>query len=118
MDSASSDLMMWNLIVGFVSATFVIPVIQQPRWSASHRALVTFGYCVIVGVGVAYFTNAFAHLNDARAIITSILATLVTSVAVYRGFSKPTGIAGVIEDATSAGGGPPPQPLTTDRHLP
>lgn len=97
----TSDLLMWNLIVGFISATFVLPVIQQPTWSTSRRAVVTFVYSVIVGIGVAFFTDAFGHLNDARAAITSILVTLISAIAVYRGFAKPTGVAGAIEAATS-----------------
>jgi hypothetical protein len=100
-----SDLAMWNLIVGFISATFVLPVIQQPRWSSATRAGVTFIYSVIVGLGTAFFTGAFDHVHDVRAGITSVLLTLVAAVASYKGFSQPTGVAPAIEEATSPTGG-------------
>ncbi len=107
----SSDLMMWNLIIGFLSATFVLPIIQQPRWSDAKRAATTFAYSVIVGLGTAFFTGAFAHLDDVRAGITSVLATLVAAIASYRGFAKPVGVAPAIEAATSPHRTPPADPV-------
>lgn len=95
------NLAMWNLIVGFLSATFVLPVIQQPTWTSSLRAVVTFGYSIVVGVGTAYLTGAFAHLNDVHAAVASVLFTLVTAIASYKGFAQPTGLAAAIESATS-----------------
>lgn len=105
------DLAMWNLIVGFISATFVLPVIQQPRWSSARRAAVTFVYSVIVGLGTAFFTGAFSHLDDVRAGITSVLLTLVAAIASYRGFAKPVGVAPAIENATSPGRAEPAGPV-------
>jgi hypothetical protein len=96
-----NDLEMWNLIVGFLSATFVLPVIQQPGWSDRRRSAVTFVFCLVVGLGTAFFTDAFAQVNDARAGITSVLLTLVAAIASYRGFAKPIGVAPAIEHATS-----------------
>lgn len=95
------DLAMWNLIVGFVSATFVLPVIQQPAWTTSRRAVVTFVYSIVVGLGTAYFTGAFASINDVRAGVTSVLLTLVAAIASYKGFAQPTGVASAIESVTS-----------------
>lgn len=100
----TGDLAMWNLIVGFLSATFILPVIQQPSWPAGRRAAVTFAYSVVVGLGVAFFTGAFAHVPDVRAGISSVLLTLIAAIASYKGFAQPTGIAGTIEAATSPGG--------------
>lgn len=96
-----NDLAMWNLIVGFLSATFVLPVIQQPAWSAKTRAVVTFLYSVVVGLGTAYFTGAFARLDDVHAGVTSVLLTLIAAIATYKGFAQPTGVAPAIEQATS-----------------
>ena len=96
-----NDLEMWNLIVGFLSATFVLPVIQQPGWSDRRRSAVTFIYSIVVGLGVAFFTGAFDAVNDVRAGVTSVLLTLVAAIASYRGFAKPVGVAPVIEQATS-----------------
>jgi hypothetical protein len=102
----TGDLAMWNLIIGFLSATFVLPVIQQPHWNSKLRATVTFVYSIVVGLGTAYFTGAFAHLADVHAGITSVLLTLVTAIASYHGFAQPTGVAPTIEAATSPGGAP------------
>ena len=99
-----SDLQMWELLIGFLSATFVLPVLQQPRWSQRARALCTFVYCTIVGLGTAYLTGSFDGTGDLRTGVSSILFVLVTAVASYKGFAKPAGIAGAIESATS----PPP----------
>ena len=96
-----NDLAMWNLIVGFLSATFVLPVIQQPSWSTKTRAVVTFLYSIVVGLGTAYFTGAFSHVDDVRAGVTSVLLTLIAAVSTYKGFAQPTGVAPAIEAATS-----------------
>lgn len=99
-----SDLQMWQLVVGFLSATFIIPIFQQPRWSTRARAGFTFGYCVLAGLVTAYLGGAFNGLHDIRAGVSSILFTLITAIASYNGFAKPMGVAPAIEQATS----PPP----------
>jgi hypothetical protein len=100
-EESMDDLTMWNLIVGFLSATFVLPVIQQPTWSSARRATVTFIYSIVVGLGTAFFTDAFSQINDVRAGVTSVLLTLVAAIASYKGFAQPVGVAPAIEDATS-----------------
>jgi len=99
----TGDLAMWNLIVGFISATVILPLIQQPTWTARTRAAVTFVYSVVAGLGTAYFTGAFDHFTDVRAGISSVLFTLVAAIGSYKGFAQPTGIAPALEAATSPG---------------
>lgn len=101
MGNAMGNLAMWNLIIGFLSATFVLPVIQQPAWTSGTRAAVTFVYSIVVGVGTAYFTGAFSHLTGVSAGVTSVLLTMVAAIASYKGFAQPTGVAPAIEAATS-----------------
>lgn len=101
-----TDLQMWELVVGFISATFVLPIIQQPRWSAKLRAGITFVYCIVVGLGTAYMAGAFKGVDDVKTGISAVLLLLVTSIASYKGFAKPIGVAPAIENATS----PPPRP--------
>jgi hypothetical protein len=96
-----TDLQMWELIVGFLSATFVLPMVQQPHWTVRTRASVTFVYAVVVGLVTAYLVGAFAGVHDFRTGVSSVLLMLVTAIASYRGFAKPTGIAPTIERATS-----------------
>jgi len=99
----TDNLTMWNLITGFLSATVVLPIIQQPRWSTNTRAVITFVYSIVVGLVTAYFTGAFNSVHDAQTGITSVLLTLVAVISSYKGFAKPTGIAPTIESATSPG---------------
>lgn len=94
------NLALWSLVIGFISSTFIIPIIQQPRWSSAMRALITFGYSIVVGAGNAYFNGDF-NLKD---IASSVLVILVSSIAIYKGFAQPTGIAKAIEEKTAIGG--------------
>lgn len=99
-----SDLQMWELIVGFISATFVLPVIQQPKWNQRGRSVITFAYCTAAGLITAWLNGAFDGVQDIRTGVSSVLFMLVTAVASYKGFAKPSGVAPAIEAATS----PPP----------
>jgi hypothetical protein len=100
---------MWELIVGFLSATFVLPVIQQPRWTSKVRAGATFVYSVLVGSGTAYLTGAFSGVHDVRQGIAAVLLMLIAAISTYKGFAQPFGIAPALERATSVG----PPPATT-----
>lgn len=100
-----TDAAMWALVVGFVSATFVLPVIQQPSWNARVRALVTFFYSIAVGLGTVFFTDGFGV--GIRPIASTILLTLVTAISTYKGFAQPTGVAPAIEASTSPDPAPP-----------
>lgn len=95
--------MMWELVAGFISSTFLLPVIQQPRWTAATRAWVTFAWCVVAGLGTAYLTGGFAGVHDVRAAVTSVLVVLVSAAGTYA-VGKKTGIPAAIEAATSLGG--------------
>ena len=96
--SQMSDLVMWSLILGFVSP-LIIAVIQQPKFHEGARAIITFLYCVVVGVGTAFFEG---RLTGQRA-ITSVLIVLVSAITTYRGLWRPTGAAPAVEAATSPG---------------
>ncbi|MDF2751642.1 MAG: hypothetical protein K0S82_24 [Gaiellaceae bacterium] len=90
---------MWSLIVGFVLPP-ALAVIQQSGWSQQLRAMVAFVACAIAGAGVAYFQG---DLNLERW-VEAALVVLVTAVATYRNFWKPTQIAPAIESKTNLGG--------------
>lgn len=96
-----TDVQMWDLVVGFVSATLVLPLLQQPRWSSGARAGVTFAFCLVVGVVTAYLNGELDGVQDFRAGVSSVLWLLVATISVYHGFAKPVGIAPAIESATS-----------------
>jgi len=97
-----SDLQMWELIVGFLSATLVLPMIQQPHWSSRRRCLVTVVYSIVAGLVTAYLTGAFAGVHDVHAAISSVLWTLLSAIGFYKGVGQPSGISPAIENATSA----------------
>lgn len=97
-----TDLEMWNLVTGFISATLVLPLVQQPRWSVSARAALTFAYCMVVGLVSAYLTGQLDGVHDLRDAVSSVLLLLVATIATYKGFAKPVGIAPAIESATSS----------------
>lgn len=91
-----TNLAMWSLVVGFFLPP-VVAIIQQPKWSQTVRALVTFVVAVVAGAGTAYFNG---DLNG-KDWVTSTLVVLVAAISVYKGLYQPTGIAPKIEAATS-----------------
>lgn len=95
-----TDVLMWEMLVGFLSSTFVIPVIQQPRWSTQTRAWITFGWCVLAGLGTAYLTGDFRDVHDFRAAVTGFLTVMVTASSTYL-LAKKTGLPAALEAATS-----------------
>lgn len=99
-----SDAVMWSQVAGFLSATFVLPIIQQPKWTDQMRSLVTFLYSIAIGAGTAWFTGAFDQgaENATKSLTTAVLFVFISAIATYKGFAKPLGIAPAIEIATSS----------------
>lgn len=91
-----SNLVMWNLVVGFV-LPMLIAVLQQPRFSKQSRAIITAVVCALGGAGTAYFNEDF----QAGDVVGSILIVAVATITFYKGFFQPTGVSGAIESATS-----------------
>jgi VIT1/CCC1 family predicted Fe2+/Mn2+ transporter len=91
-----SDLEMWSLIVGFALPP-VLSVIQQSNWSDRLRAVVAFAACAVAGAGVAYFQG---DLTGER-FVEAGLVVLVSALATYRNFWKPTGVSPAIEAKTN-----------------
>jgi len=92
-----SNLEMWSMIIGFISANFVLPIIQQPNWTTRVRAIVTFLYSILVSLGYVFFSGQL----DLRNWVGSLLFVLVSAIATYYGFSRPTQLAPKLEEATS-----------------
>lgn len=104
-----SNLVMWNLLIGFLMPT-VVAAIQQPKFSSPVRAGITFVAALIGGFLTAYFNDQF-NFGD---VVGSILVTGVSAITFYKGFWKPTGIAPGIENVTSPGSQPPAELLHPD----
>lgn len=100
MDNVSElgNLAMWSLVVGFFSP-IVISMLQQPGWSNQVRALVAFIFCALVAIPTAYFAGDL----EGKDYVASGLLILVTAIASYRDFWKPTAVSPKIEAATSGG---------------
>ena len=87
---------LWALAVGFFSPP-VISTIQQARWSARTKALVAFGFYLMVAAVTAYVLGLFA-IGDIFRLALLIFLAAGTS---YKTLWKPTGISPVIEAVTS-----------------
>ena len=91
-----TEIEMWSLIVGFVLPP-VLSVVQQSGWSDRLRAIVAFLACALAGAGVAYFQGDLTG----RRFVEAGLVVLVTAVATYRNFWRPTGVSPAIETKTN-----------------
>lgn len=91
-----TDLAMWTLIVGTLLPP-LIAAVQQPTWSSRTRSIVTVGTCLVAGFGTAWLGDALRGVS----LVTTVLTVLVTALATYQGFWKPTGIAPTVESLTS-----------------
>ena len=91
-----SDSGLLSLATGFLLPPFVA-VLQQPRWPIWLRASVT----AIICVGSGYLESRLSGTLDTRDITRMVLITLIAANSTYRGFWKPTGLAGTIEEATN-----------------
>lgn len=92
-----TNLTALNAVIGFISATFILPIIQQPSWSSKLRAGITFVYCLLVGALTAWLTGDIDPAN----LTASVLTVFTVAIVSYHGFSQPTGIAPRLENATS-----------------
>lgn len=92
-----SNLEMWALIVGFLLPP-ALSIVIQTGWSEQIQAGIAFLACALAGAGTAYFQG---DLTGER-FVEAGLVVLVTTIATYKGFWKPTKVSPTIEAATSA----------------
>lgn len=91
-----SNLEMWSLIVGFLLPP-VLAFVIQTGWSQRLQSVVAFAAAAVAGAATAYFQG---ELTKER-FVESGLFVLVTTIATYKGFWKPTGVAPAIETKTN-----------------
>ena len=91
-----SNLVMWNLIIGFLIPN-LIAVLQQPGLKKWIRAVITAVVSIVCGFLTAYFNDQL-NFQD---IVGSILVVGVAAITFYKGFWKPTGVAPAIEQNTT-----------------
>lgn len=91
-----SNLEMWALIVGFALPP-ALAFVMQSDWSARLQSVIAFLACAVAGAGTAYLQG---DLTGER-FVEAGLVILVTTIATYKGFWKPTGVAPAIETKTN-----------------
>jgi hypothetical protein len=91
-----SNLEMWALIVGFALPP-ALSVLIQTGWSQRLQSVVAFLACAVAGAGTAYFQGDLTG----RRFVEAGLVILVTTIATYKGFWKPTGVSPGIETTTN-----------------
>lgn len=91
-----TDFEMYALLIGFFLPP-ALSVVQQTGWSNRLKAVVAFLACALAGVGLAYFQGELTGKRFA----TGALVILVTALATYRNFWRPTGISPAIETKTN-----------------
>lgn len=94
-----NDVDMWNLIIGFVSATFIIPVLQRPSFPKWARSLITVVWSILTGFATVWFAGDVDFTN----VLHSVGLVFIAAIVTYHGFALPTKIAPAIENATSPG---------------
>lgn len=94
-----SNLEMWALIVGFLLPP-ALSIIIQTGWKQSVQAVIAFLACALAGAGTAYFQGDLTG----RRFVEAGLVVLVTTIATYKGFWKPTGVSPQIEAKTNLSG--------------
>lgn len=92
-----TNIEMWSMIVGFALPP-ALAVVQQTGWSPRLRAVVAFLACLAAAVGTVLVQQ---DGWDTQKWVESSLLILVTALATYRNFWKPTGIAPAIETKTN-----------------
>ena len=94
------NIELWSLVVGFLLPP-VLSIIMQSHWSDQVQAVVAFVACLLAGAGTAYFQGDLT----AKRWVEASLVVLVTTIATYKGFWKPTRVSPTIEAATTANPG-------------
>lgn len=89
----SNTQMLAALVAAFIP--FVLAMILRKHWSESTKSSIAFFVCVIAGLATCYVTGQLTT-DDADQITSSILIVLVTALALYHGFWKPSGIASAV----------------------
>lgn len=97
-DGVSLNLALWSSIAGTITP-FLVALVNQPRWSATVKALLT----VLVSLGVGAVTSALEGNLDGARLVTSTLVVLAAAVSTYHTLWKTT--ATQIEAATAFGSG-------------
>lgn len=98
-----TDAQSWALIVGAL-VPFVTAIIIRRGWSQPLQAGANFVVAAIAAAGTQYFAGNFDPTTHAHGYISVFLLVLVTSIASYHGFLKPTKVATSLEAVT--GGDP------------
>lgn len=98
----STELVAIILAVGGL-LPLLTSVVQQPRWSARTRTIMSVVVSTIAGL-VTYVSSEGLNFDSPSAIVATVVGIIITSAAAYKALWKPTGATQAIEGATSSSG--------------
>ena len=83
----------------------LVSVLSRPEWTKRQRTILTLGVAIVLGTAA---TLSNAKLEGPADYLMVLLALYTACETFYQKFYKLTGLAGVIESATSPKGAPEP----------
>lgn len=86
----------WATVSGFF-VPLVMAVINQPKWSKELKTLLHFVVCMAVAAIQLQLDGTLTP----SAFFPNALAVLSTSIVIFHGVMKPSGLADVVEVSTS-----------------
>ena len=78
----------------------LIAVVQQPKWSAKTRSIMTVLVSGLAGL-VTYVSTNGLNFGDVPTLVTTVVGIILASVASYESIWKKVGTTKAIELATS-----------------
>jgi hypothetical protein len=78
----------------------VTAIVQQKHWSSRTRTIIGVGMSILAGL-VAWVSTHGLEVSDLPGILATVLGVTIAALAAYEGVWKPSGLANVIEVATS-----------------
>lgn len=99
-----TELQLWDLILAFFMPLLVALVVQS-HWDLRAQAITMFLVCLIITVLEHIFILKDFSLDGD--LVKSFLTIMVATIAFYKGWWKPTGVAPAIEERTTLHSVPP-----------
>lgn len=86
----------WTLVLGFLMP-LIVAMVNQSHWPTRFKAIVGLAVCV----AAAAVQMGLKGQLDASNLLSASLALAALSITFFKGFWRPTGIAGALESATN-----------------
>ena len=90
-------LQKWEIITAFL-LPLILSFVMQQGWSDALKSLAMFFVSMGVTLMQMYLRGELTNWTDP---VSTVLLVVAMTIAFYKGFWKPTGVAGKIESATT-----------------